>query len=111
MAKTFVIVKGKVVRMNEAAYKIASRHFGATKNRPEERRVPLELLRIPKIPIVPGKSPFEKKDITPEVIEVPKAEPTRVDPLPVPDKIEAKAEVQAEVKEVKPEPKKRGGRR
>jgi hypothetical protein len=49
MAKDFVIVKGRVVRMDDQAYKIASRHFGATKRRPAQKQVPPELLKLPKM--------------------------------------------------------------
>lgn len=54
MAKDFVIVKGKVVKMNDAAFQIASKHFGATKNRPAQKTVPIELLKMPKLPIIPA---------------------------------------------------------
>lgn len=34
--------------MSEAAFNIASRHFGATVSRPEKKEVPIELLNLPK---------------------------------------------------------------
>jgi hypothetical protein len=49
MAKDFVIIKGRVVKMTEAAFKIAEKHFGATKNRPAQQHVPMELLKMPKL--------------------------------------------------------------
>ena len=68
--KEFVIVKGKLVRMNDAAYAIASKRFGATKNRPTEKTIPIELLRMPKLQIQP-------RVIQPEVkvVEAQKPEP------------------------------------
>ena len=69
MAKEFVIVKGKLVRMNDAAFAIASKRFGATKNRPTEKVVPIELLRMPKLSIQPRIQPEVK------VVEAQKPEP------------------------------------
>lgn len=60
MAKEYVIVKGKLVKMNENAFRIASRHFGATKNRPTEKAIPIELLRMPKLQIQPRIQPEVK---------------------------------------------------
>jgi hypothetical protein len=79
MAKDFVIVKGKVVRMTDAAYKIASKHFGATKNRPMEKYTPVELLKMPKLPIIPAVKKIEKVEL-PEV--------KVLEPLPEPVKAE-----------------------
>lgn len=65
MAKEYIIVKGKVVRMNENAFRIASKYFGATKNRPVEKVVPVELLRMPKLQIQPRKIEPEIKVVEP----------------------------------------------
>lgn len=77
MAKDFVIVKGKVVKMNDAAFQLASKHFGATKNRPAQRAVPIELLKMPKLPIIPAKKvevvslPKEELKVIPAVVDIP----------------------------------------
>lgn len=70
MAKDYVIVKGRIVKMNENAFRIASKHFGATKNRPTEKTIPVELLKMPKLQIQP-------RVIQPEVkvVEAQKPEP------------------------------------
>ena len=77
MAKDYVIVKGKVVRMNDAAYKIASKHFGSTKSRPGLKEIPPDLLKIPKFDIIPGRIPLKKV----EVVEPVKVEPVVVEPV------------------------------
>jgi hypothetical protein len=72
MAKEFVVVKGKVVKMNDKAFKIASKHFGATKGRPDatgRRAVPAELLALPKLPITPAVKVVKQAVETP--IEIP----------------------------------------
>jgi hypothetical protein len=74
MAKDFVIVKGKVVKMNDAAFQIASKHFGATKNRPAQRAVPIELLKMPKLPIIPANK-IEVKELHGVEIPPPVQEP------------------------------------
>jgi hypothetical protein len=76
MAKEYVIVKGKVVRMNDAAYKIASKHFGATKSRPGLKEIPVDLLRIPKFPIIPTKIQLARQPI-PVVETAPVIEPVK----------------------------------
>lgn len=53
--KEYVLVKGRIVPMNDAAFRLASKHFGATKDRPEEKVIPIELLKLPKIQILPKK--------------------------------------------------------
>ena len=80
--KEFVIVKGKLVRMNDAAYAIASKRFGATKNRPTEKTIPIELLRMPKLQIQP-------RVIQPEVkvIEAQKPEPV-IEKIEIPHPVE-----------------------
>jgi hypothetical protein len=83
--KEKILVKGRIVKMNDAAFKIASRHFGARRNKPEEER-PIELQKIPKL------------DIVSALTKVPKTE------LPV--EVKVVAEPQAEVKEVVQEVKK-----
>lgn len=74
MAKDFVIIKGKLVKMNDAAFRIASKHFGATKEWPAQRSVPIELLKMPKLPIIPATKV--------EIANLPRAE-TKVEPVKV----------------------------
>jgi len=93
MAKDFVIIKGRVVKMTDAAYKIAEKHFGATKNRPAQQHVPMELLKMPKLPIIPADkvvvSKLEKTELPPvktedvKPVEVP-VEVTKVEKTEVP---------------------------
>jgi hypothetical protein len=98
MAKDYVIVKGKVVRMNDAAYKIASKHFGATKSRPGLKEIPLDLLRIPKFPIIPTKIQLARQPI-PVVETAPVIEPVKEVNLPKEVKVDL-PEVQAQAKRV-----------
>lgn len=79
-----VIVKGRIIKMNERAYKIASKHFGATKDRPlgGQKFIPKELLSIPKLPIIPAVKVVKEtiKDADePEVVIVPAEEVKEVD--------------------------------
>jgi hypothetical protein len=43
---------GTQVRMNDAALKMAERHFGVTRNRPRSVQIPPEILKMPKIEII-----------------------------------------------------------
>jgi hypothetical protein len=43
---------GTQVRMNDAALKMAERHFGVTRNRPRSVQIPPEILKMPKIDII-----------------------------------------------------------
>ena len=65
--KEYVIVKGRIVPMNDAAFRLALKHFGATKDRPEQKLIPMELIKMPKLQILP-------KKITPVVVTEVKAE-------------------------------------
>jgi len=106
MAKDYVIIKGRVVRMNEAAFKIASKHFGATRNRPDQKHVPIELLKMPKLPIIPAVRRLEKVELPP--VELPPVE----DKVPVEISHEAtEFESNTEKKPVRAEVKKKPARR
>jgi hypothetical protein len=87
MAKEFVIVKGKLVRMNEAAFEIALKRFGATKNRPTEKAIPIELLRMPKLQIQPRIQPevkvVEAQKLEPVIEKVAESVPVEKAPEPV----------------------------
>jgi len=55
MAKELVEVNGRQVRMSEAAFAIASKHFGASKKRAISKGVPIELRKVaPKLEIEPA---------------------------------------------------------
>ena len=96
MAKKYVVVKGRLQRMDEAAFKIAQRHFGATESRPEKKEVPIELLNLPKKEDIIRKQ--EPKTDVP-VIE-PKKEKAieKVEKLPVQEPELEKVEVKKTVK-------------
>jgi len=82
MAKDYVIVKGRVVRMDEAMLKKFGRHFGAARTRPGAKEAPLDILKIPKLDIIPGKIALVKKeDVTPEPVEAVKVESVIVKPV------------------------------
>jgi hypothetical protein len=101
MAKEIVEVNGKSVRMGEAAFKIASKHFGASKQRTITKEVPIELRKAPpKLAIIPAvKEPVKEPvnvnvDLTAKEVNVTtvtesarvepvKAEPTKVAPRKV----------------------------
>jgi len=58
MAKELVEVNGRQVRMSEAAFAIASKHFGASKKRAISKGVPIELRKVaPKLEIEPAQIP------------------------------------------------------
>ena len=78
MAKDFIIVNGKVQRMGEVAYKIASRHFKATRNRPGNREILPELLKMSKLPIIPAVQKIEKIVEEPVKAEVKVEKPAEV---------------------------------
>lgn len=49
MAKNIVINKhGAKIRMNDAALRIAEKHFGINRSRPTTKETPIELLKLPK---------------------------------------------------------------
>lgn len=71
MAKEFVEVNGKSVRMSEAAFKIASKHFGASKRMAVTKEVPIELKKAPpKLPITPSIKEPVKAEVNLEAKEV-----------------------------------------
>lgn len=71
MAKEIVEVNGKSVRMGEAAFKIASKHFGASKRRTVTKEVPIELKKAPpKLPITPAIKEPVKAEVNLEAKEV-----------------------------------------
>ena len=84
MAKDYVIVKGRVVRMDDAMLKKFGRHFGAAKTRQGAKEAPLDILKIPKLDIIPGKITLVKKeDVTSIPVEAVKAEPVIVKPAEI----------------------------
>jgi len=84
MAKDYVIVNGKVVRMDDAMVKKFGRHFGVARTRPGVKETPLDILKIPKLDIIPGKITLVKKeDVTPDPVEAIKVEPVIVEPAEV----------------------------
>jgi hypothetical protein len=64
--------------MSEVAFKIAQKHFGATKEVPTTKEVPIELL---KLEIIKGIKPEEPKMKAPE---------TKLEPVKVETKVEVK---------------------
>lgn len=84
MAKDYVVVNGKVVRMDESMLKKFGRHFGAAKTRPGLKEAPLDILKIPKLDIIPGKITLVKtEDVTPAPVEAVKVEPEIVRPAEI----------------------------
>ena len=84
MAKDYVIVRGRVVRMDDAMLKKFGRHFGAARTRPGMKDAPLDILKIPKLDIIPGKITLVKKeDVTPEPVEAVKVDPVIVKPAEI----------------------------
>ena len=83
MQKDKVLVRGRIVKMNAAAFKIASRHFGAKRNKPEEE-LPLELQKVPRLDILPSlkKVPELKPEMTNIKVE-PEVKPEVVEPVEV----------------------------
>jgi hypothetical protein len=90
MAKKEEVINkyGRRIRMNEAVRKIAERHFGINKPKPEIKNIPAELLKLPK-----------RIDITKaiETIEIPKVTPAKVEPVTVVKEEPVKATVKAPV--------------
>lgn len=49
MAKNVVVnSRGARIRMNDAALRIAEKHFGISRSRPVTKEIPIELLQLPK---------------------------------------------------------------
>jgi len=88
MAKYTVVNKrGAKVRMNDAALRIAERHFGVNRSRPTTKEVPVELLKLPtKIEII------KAQPIPPPIAKAPVIEIVK------PEVPEVKAEIKPEVK-------------
>lgn len=60
---------GTEVRMNDAALRIAERHFGVNRIRQSIREVPIEVLRMPKVEITKAVPKPEAPKETPEEIQ------------------------------------------
>ena len=94
MQKDKVLVKGRIVKMSDAAFKIASKHFGARRNKPEED-YPAELKKVPRLDIVSALKTVTKTEEKPvEEVKPPEVKLEEVKP------IEEVKEVKAEVKKV-----------
>lgn len=76
--KKEVVVKGRIIKMSDTAYKIAEKHFGVTRDRISARSIPKELLQIPKLPIIPAVTVVKEKIMSeteiPEVVIMPEDE-------------------------------------
>jgi hypothetical protein len=72
--------KGVQVRMNDAALKMAEKHFGLSRHSPTAKEVPIELLKMPKIDITKAVRVEPVK-----AVEIPKEVPKEVlvDEIPV----------------------------
>mgnify|MGYP007118306856 CR=1 FL=1 len=72
--KKAVLVKGKIIKMNDAALKIASKHFGAKIQRHDDVDVPFELSKLPKLDIITALKEVKptEKDIPEEIVKLPK---------------------------------------
>ncbi len=66
MGLEYVIVNGRKRRLSDFAFKIAQKHFGATKDVPQKKEVPIELLKFSDVIVK-----------APEVIKAVKAEPLK----------------------------------
>ena len=69
--KELVEVNGKEVLMSEAAFAIASKHFGARKVRLATKEIPIELRKAPpKLDIVPPKMIESEVDLSKQEVTV-----------------------------------------
>jgi hypothetical protein len=78
MEKKLVTTKrGSQVRMNEAAQKMAEKHFGLNRHQ-ATKEIPIELLKMPKIDITKAVKYEPVVEIPKEVIDEPKVRKTPV---------------------------------
>lgn len=66
--KEEIEVNGRIVKMTDAAFQIASKHFGASKLKYKSKEVPFELRKAPKFDVIPA---------------VQKSEPIKTEPIEV----------------------------
>lgn len=81
--KQNVLVKGRIVRMTDAAFKIASKHFGARKNKVDDNEIPFELGRLPKLDIVSALKEIKPVEVKPVEVKAEEAKPLEVAPVEV----------------------------
>jgi len=81
---------GKIVSMGENALRIAEKHFGVTRVRPNVKEKPIEVLKLPpKIEIIKAKPPETKSP----VVEIPKIPVVEIINQPVAKEIVVKKKV------------------
>lgn len=76
--KNVVLVRGRIVKMNDAAFKIASKYFGATKNKLEEPEIPFELHKLPKLEIVSALKEVKPTEVKAEEVKAVEVVPEEV---------------------------------